>query len=457
MRDYHHLVNDHKNDILQKLITLLKFPSVSADSAFRNSLQGCADWLSEYLTGLGGKVSQITDYGRPIVFAEFMVDRKLPTVLLYGHYDVQPATDRNLWPQDPFDPLVQGRKLIARGAADNKGTFMIFLAAIELLRKVKPLPLNVKIVLEGEEESTGKALFEFVEKQPEKLKCDLILSTDAGGFIPGKPAITYATRGIVYKQIDVYGPKQDLHSGSFGGVVQNPASALALILGSLFDANGHINIPGVYDHVRTIEPDERRGFAELEFNEKEYCEGLGISQTVHEPGFSIIEQLWCRPNLTINGILSGYTGEGAKTVLPGRASAKFSLRLVPDQQPEEISALVDTHLKKICPPGVRMEITTLGLAEPYLGSRKGPAAAAAAAAIEKTFGNKPAFIREGGTLPIMAHFKKFITDNILILGLARPDSGAHGPNEYLHLDDFETGIEMACVLYEELAMKLPQK
>jgi acetylornithine deacetylase/succinyl-diaminopimelate desuccinylase-like protein len=457
MRSCRDLVNDQKNDILQKLITLLKFPSVSADPAFKDSLQACADWLTGYLSGMGAKVSQITDYGRPVVFAEFLIDPKLPTVLLYGHYDVQPAADLEMWQQDPFNPLIQGRKLIARGAADNKGTFMPFLAAIELLQKVKPLPLNIKIVLEGEEESTGKALFDFVEKQSERLKCDLVLSTDAGGFIPGKPAITYATRGLVYKQIDLYGPIQDLHSGSFGGAVQNPANALALMLGSLFDAHGHINIPGVYDQVRPIEPDERRGFAELEFNEKEYCKGLGISQTIHEPEFSIIEQLWCRPNLTINGLLSGYTGEGAKTVLPARATAKLSLRLVPDQVPQKMSDLLDAHLKNICPPGIRMEITTLGLAEPYLGPRKGPAAQAAAAAIEKAFGNRPAFIREGGSIPIMEHFKKFINENILILGLGRPDSGAHGPNEYMHLDDFEKGIEMACALYEELADNLGHK
>jgi acetylornithine deacetylase/succinyl-diaminopimelate desuccinylase-like protein len=206
--------------------------------------------------------------------------------------------------------------------------------------------------------------------------------------------------------------------------------------------------------VRPVEPDERQAFAALEFDEKEYCENLGIAQTVHEPDFTVVEQLWCRPNLTVNGLVSGYTGEGAKTVLPARASAKISLRLVPDQNPEEISNLIDSYLKKICPPGVKMEISTLGLAEPYLGPRKGPAAEAAAIAIEKGFGNKPAFIREGGTLPIMAHFKKFITDNILVLGLARPDSGAHGPNEYLNLDDFEHGIEMTCTLYDQLAEKL---
>ncbi|MFA5865959.1 MAG: M20/M25/M40 family metallo-hydrolase [Phycisphaerae bacterium] len=455
MKNYHQLLQDYREQFLQNLITVLKFPSVSADPAFNGDLKACADWLGDYLVRIGGKVSQIADYGKPVVYGEFLVDPKLPTVLLYGHYDVQPAGDRELWHQDPFDPLItEDRKLIARGSSDNKGPFMIFLAAIELMKKKSGLPLNIKIVLEGEEESSGKALFDFVEFQSERLKCDLVISTDAGGFLPGRPAITYGTRGIVYKQIDIYGPKQDLHSGTFGGEVQNPANALALILGSLFDANGKINIPGIYDQVRPIESAERQEFCALEFDEKKFCESLGIRETIHEPDFNVLEQIWCRPNLTINGLISGYTGEGAKTVLPAKASAKISMRLVPDQQPEEISALIDAHLQKLCPPGVKMQISTLGTAEPYLGPRSGPTDDAASVAIEKTFGYKPVHIREGGTLPILSHFRKMLTDNILIIGLARPDSAAHGPNEYFHLDDFDRGVEMTCVLFDLLADKL---
>jgi len=454
MNAYHPLLNSRKDEFLQKLITLLKFPSVSADSAFNKDLEACADWLGDYLERLGGKVSKISDYGRPIVLGEFLVDPNKPTVLLYGHYDVQPAGDRSLWAQDPFEPLIQGKKLIARGASDNKGTFMVYLAAIELLSQKGPLPVNIKMVLEGEEESTGKAIFDLVEKQTDRLKSDLIISTDASGFIAGKPAITYGTRGIVYKQIDVYGPKQDLHSGSFGGPVVNPANALVMILSQLSSATGEINIPGVYDKVRPVEPDEREAFGQLEYNEKEYCESLGVSGLVCEPGFSVIEQLWCRPNLTVNGLESGYTGQGAKTVLPAKAMAKLSMRLVPDQDPKEISDLMDARIYALCPPGVKVEISTLGLAEAYIGPRKGPAVEAAKIAIEQSFGSSPSFTREGGTLPIMAHFKKFITDNILIIGLARPDSGAHGPNEYIHLDDYNRGIEMTCILFEQLGSVL---
>lgn len=454
MNEYRQRIERCHDDFLQKLITVLKFPSVSADPAFDRDLRACADWVSDYLRNIGGSVEQIHDYGRPIVYAEFAAGAGKPTVLLYGHYDVQPANDRSLWPQDPFEPRIDGRRLVARGASDNKGPFMAYLAALEVCRAAGRLPVNVKIVLEGEEESSGRAIFDLVEKQTARLKCDLVVSTDASGFFPGQPAITYGTRGLVYKQIDLYGPRQDLHSGSFGGAVQNPASALALMLGSLFDANGHINIPGIYDKVRPLGADERQGFRELEFNEQDYCAGLGISRTISEPGFSPVEQLWCRPNLAVNGFMSGYTGEGAKTVLPATAMAKLSMRLVPDQDPEEISALMDAHLKRICPPGVRMEITNLGMAEPFLGPREGPAVDAATAAIEKAFGARPAFIREGGTLPIMAHFKEYLTENILIIGLTRPDSGAHGPNEYFHLDDFGRGIEMCCVLFEQLAERL---
>jgi acetylornithine deacetylase/succinyl-diaminopimelate desuccinylase-like protein len=406
---------------------------------------------------LGARVEQIKTYGLPVLLADFSIDPKLPTVLVYGHYDVQPANDRDLWHQDPFDPLIREGKIYGRGTADDKGPIMMGLFAISLLKKLGPLPVNVKFVLEGEEESSGQALFEFVEREPEKLKCDLVLCTDTSGFRTGRAAITYSTRGLVYKQIDLTGPSHDLHSGAYGGPVQSPTNALALILAGLFDAQGRINIPGVYDKVRPIDPDERKAFAAIEFDLERYKKHIGTDTLITEPGFTPIEQNWCRPNLCVNGIVGGYTGQGPKTVLPSVASAKISMRLVPDQNPDEISRLLDERIRQLCPPGIHLEIKNFGQAEPFLGLRSGPAADAATDAITSVYGFGPDLIREGGTIPILSHFARYINPNVLCLGFTGSECNTHGPNENIALDAFDKGVETTCLFFELLAVRIQNK
>jgi acetylornithine deacetylase/succinyl-diaminopimelate desuccinylase-like protein len=454
-------INSYKNDIhrrktefLNRLIDVLKFKSISADRAFEKDIKRCAEFVSSYLKRIGGNVKLITEFGKPIVYAEFIRDKSVPTAVIYGHYDVQPEGELSLWKSNPFSPMIEGKQLIARGSADNKGPFMAYLSAIDLRMRNGDLPINLKVIIEGEEESSGHGLFKFVEKRKKELSCDLVISTDAGGIMDGVPTIVYATRGIVYKQIDVYGPAQDLHSGSFGGPVQNPACALAIILSHLFDQKGKILIPGVYDRVMKLSRQEKSDFARIPMSVKKYCASLGISEIVCEKGFSLFEQVWCRPNLTVNGLISGYTGEGSKTVLPAKASAKISMRLVPNQKASEISRLMDAYIKKVTPAGVKTKISTFGLADPFLGNRSGRAMESAIETIETVFGQKPLLIREGGTLPIMTHFQKYLSDTILNLGIARNDCRAHGPNEYLNLDDYYRGIEMACLLFDSLERTL---
>lgn len=454
MNKYHQLYRQHKNDLFQKFLTLLKFPSVSADPAYYGQLNACADWFCNYMKDLGATVEQIKNYGLPVVLANFSVDPKLPTVLIYGHYDVQPANDRDLWFQDPFEPLIRDGKIYGRGVADDKGPIMMGLFAISILKNLGQLPLNIKIILEGEEESSGEAIFKLVEREPEKLKCDLVLCTDTGGLRSGRATIVYSTRGLVYKQIDLIGPSHDLHSGTYGGPVQPPTNALALILAGLFDAEGRINIPGVYDKVRAIDPDERKAFADLNFDYERYKNHIGTDTLITEPGLTPLEQNWCRPNLCVNGIIGGYTGQGPKTVLPSTASAKISMRLVPDQDPQEISGLIDQRIRQLCPPGIRLEIKDFGQAEPFLGLRSGPAVEAATEAITCVYECGPDLIREGGTIPILSHFARYTHPNVLCLGFTGAECNTHGPNENLSLDAFDKGVETMCLFLELLAGRI---
>jgi succinyl-diaminopimelate desuccinylase len=443
-----------RDEFLDKYMTVLRFPSVSADSAFAADVQACADWLGDYMSKLGARVEQIRDYGRPVIFGDFYVSPDLPTLVLYGHYDVQPAADIELWHGNPFEPLIKDGRLYARGATDDKGPIMMGLLAIELLRSQGTLPMNIKVVLEGEEESTGDALHKFLQNQTDRLKCDLVLCTDASSFAHDRPAINYSTRGLVYKQIDVAGPSHDLHSGSFGGPVQSASNALALILAGLFEANGKINIPGVYDKVLPISPEEREAFSRLTFDLDRYKQYVGVSELISEDGFGVLEQSWCRPCLTVNGLLSGYTDEGPKTVLPSRAMAKLSMRLVPNQNPAEISELMDKRIRELCPPGVKLEIKTLGQSQPFLGLRSGTAVEAVIEAGLDVYGRKPDLTREGGTIPILTHFANYLTKDVLNIGLTGTECNTHGPNENIVLDLFYKGIEMNCLLFESLAKKL---
>jgi acetylornithine deacetylase/succinyl-diaminopimelate desuccinylase-like protein len=450
MPDLAALVNERIDSFLGTLFCLLRFKSVSADPLCRQEISRCSDWLVDYLKKLLGHAEANTDYGLPVVYAETPAAPDRPTVLLYGHYDVQPAQSDDGWTTDPFEPQLIDGRMVARGIADNKGPLMVYLSALELLKPLGPLPVNVKVILEGEEESAGDAIAKYIEAHREKLRCDLIISTDAGGFGRGRPALTYGYRGMVYKQIDVVGPNQDLHSGSFGGIVPNPAQALVRILDRLVEPDGKINVPGLYDKVRPIDPEEHERIAALPRTTEQYLGGIKVKGLAGESEFLPMERLWCRPNLCINGIVSGYTGAGAKTVLPARASAKFSVRIVPDQQPEEVSELLDRAILDLADPAVDVTIQTLGTAEPFLGLRTGPAVDAACRASQEVAGVEPARVREGGTVPIMAFFKRHLTGNILALGFTTPDCGAHGPNEFFNLADFRQGIQIVGLMLNYL-------
>jgi len=449
MPEYDDLVRERSERFLGLLFELIRLKSVGADPQCRDEMIRCADRLVGFLNDLLGHAEKDDSFGLPLVYGETPPTDK-PTVLLYGHYDVQPAAMADGWSSEPFEPVVRDGRILGRGTADNKGPLIIYLSAIELLKSLGPLPVNFKVLVEGEEESGGDAIFRFIETNRDRLRCDLVISTDAGGFRPGQPAIACGTRGLVYKQIDITGANQDLHSGTFGGIIPDPVAVLSSILAGLVEPSGKINVPGLYDKVRPIEPDEHEQIAKLPYDTEQLCRRFGLKQLAGEKEFLPLERLGCRPHLSVNGIVGGYTGAGPKTVLPDRASAKLSVRIVPDQEPEEISELLDRRIRALADPAVKIEISTLSLADPYLGPRAGPAVDAARKACVESFGIGPAMLREGGTLPILPFFKKQLTENILVLGFTRPDCSAHGPDEYFHIDDFQRGIKTACLLYQYL-------
>jgi len=454
MTEFDVLVERRLAEFLDRLFSLLRIRSVSADPGYRDQVNQCAEWLAGYLKQLLGHAEVIGDFGLPLVYAHSQHEPTKPTVLFYAHYDVQPAKMADGWSADPFEPGVVDGKIIARGAADDKGPMMMVLSAIELLNELGSLPVNFKVIVEGEEEASGDAIFKFVESHRRRLGCDVLVLCDTGGFGQDQPAITYGTRGIVYKQIDMVGPNRDLHSGAFGGIVANPAQALVSLLGRLVDAGGRINVPGFYDRVRPIEPEEHEQIAALPYDEGQVARQLELKALSGESDFLPLERLGCRPDLSVNGIVSGYTGEGPKTVLPSSASAKISARIVPDQRAAEVSELLDRTILALADPGVTTMIKTMGLADPYLAPRTGPVIDAACRVIRDAFGTAPALVREGGTIPILPFFKDKLTSTILAMGFARPDSAAHGPNEYFHIDDFRRGICAICSLFGELTRHL---
>jgi len=372
--------------------------------------------------------------------------------VVYGHYDVQPPEPFELWKSPPFEPRIQGRSLFARGATDNKGQHLAHLKAIEAYVKTgTELPCDITFVIEGEEEVGSKSLSGFLKENREELTCEAIVISDTG--IPSlkHPALTYALRGIAAFEIIVHGPSRDLHSGIFGGTVDNPAMALTQILAQLRDKNGKITIPGFYDDVQPLSPYERKQFKRLPFNAREYQKLLGVPKLFGERGYTAVEQRSARPTFEINGLTSGYQGEGSKTIVPAWARAKITARLVPNQKPERITKLVTQHLRKLCPPTVRMEIIPGHGAQPYLVSPTSPRAQAALRALRMAFDHEPLPMREGGSIPIVQEFKNILGADSLMLGLALPDDNAHSPNEKFDLDCFAKGQLMSAYLWQELA------
>jgi len=445
-------IDSNRERYLAELKELLAIPSVSSQSERKPDMRRAAEWLRSHMARIGLRNVQILETeGHPVVYADWLGASGKPTILLYGHYDVQPEDPVEKWETPPFQATIRGENLYARGAADDKGQIFIHLKAIEAyLKDGGALPLNIKIIFEGEEEIGSEHLGPFVASHKELLKADVILISDSGMFAKGVPSVTYALRGLAYMEVEVTGPSGDLHSGSFGGSIHNPIQALSEMIASLHDRNGRITVKGMYDDVRPLTKAERAAFKRLPWNDRKYAKSLGLKQLYGEKGFTTLERLWARPTLECNGIWGGYTGEGAKTVLPAKAFAKISMRLVPDQSSAKIAKAFEKHLQSIAPKSVTVKVRYLHGGEPAITPVDSPGVQAAVAALEKGFGKKPLYQREGGSIPIVVDFKKSLGIDSVLLGFGLPDENAHAPNEFINLDNFFGGIKTAAHYYNEL-------
>jgi acetylornithine deacetylase/succinyl-diaminopimelate desuccinylase-like protein len=442
----------NRDDALNDLFEFIRFASVSADSQFKPQVEAGADWLLQRFRKAGLTSEKFPTDGNPVVLArnEHKPGRK--TVLIYGHYDVQPPDPLELWQTPPFEPVIRDGRIFARGSTDNKGQIFAHLIGVEKsLQTDRDLPLNVIFLVEGEEETGSPHLEDFLRKHAAALAADVVIISDTGMVAPGVPTFTYGLRGILCLEVRVTGPAADLHSGIFGGSVANPATVLTQLLAQLHDKHGRVAVPGFYDRVKPIQPWEKERWATLPFSEKGWLKTTGSPALYGEEGFSILERVWARPTAEINGLGSGYQGEGPKTIVPSRAIAKLSFRLVPDQDPNELRGIITKFLMENCPPTVSIDVVFQHQGKPYLvepGSRFGQAAERA---LEKTFGRPVAFIREGGSVPITQSFKDVLNLDTLLLGLALPDARVHSPNENFPVENFEAGIRLNQRLLEEIA------
>ena len=449
------LLAERTEDHQRQLFELLSIPSVSADSAFKADVSRAADWVEQKLRSMGGgklKVERWETAGHPILYAESPPVPGKPVALVYGHYDVQPPDPLEEWESPPFEPTVRNGNVYARGATDDKGQMLTHvLSAAAVLDAEGELPLQLKFLIEGEEEVGSEHLEAVVAERKEQLACDVVVVSDSSQFAPGVPAVTYGLRGIAYYEVLLEGPKQDLHSGTFGGGVTNPANAISKLLAALIDDEGRIQLPGFYDDVRPLSDREREEFARLPFDEAKFKQQLAVEGLSGEAGFSTLERRWARPTCDINGLWSGYQGEGAKTVLPAKAGAKVSFRLVPDQDPHKITEGLRKLLEPLVPPGIRMTIKDHHGAPGVVFSLESPYMAAAAKAIEHGFEAKPVFIREGGSIPIVNTFARELDADVLLLGWGLDDDNTHSPNEKFCLADFHRGIKASAELWRQLA------
>jgi len=436
----------------EELCQLLRIPSVSADPDHRDDVCRAADWVADEFRRLGFSTEVIPTPGHPLVYAQSPPVAKATTVLVYGHYDVQPADPLDQWISPPFEPTRRGGNLYARGATDDKGQMLTHVKSAEAwLETAGGLPLNLKYLIEGEEEVGSHGLEQFIAQHAQRLTCDCVVISDGAQFGPGQPAITYALRGIACYELRLTGPDRDLHSGSFGGTVTNPANALARMLAALVDDRGKIQIPGFYDDVLPLSDRECRELAALEFDEQKYLGQIGVEGTTGEAGYTLLQRRWARPTCDVNGLSSGYQGKGAKTIIPAAAGAKLSFRLVPDQDPQKVTAGLQQRLAELCPPGIRWQLSDLHGSRAVLVPLDSLYVEAAVRAIEQAFGRRPVFTREGGSIPIVAVFHQTLKVDTLLLGWGQDDDNPHSPNEKLSLADFHRGIQASARLWEELS------
>ncbi|TCO94879.1 acetylornithine deacetylase/succinyl-diaminopimelate desuccinylase-like protein [Chthoniobacter flavus] len=438
---------------LAEYLQFLRFPSISTDPERKGDVAACAAWLERKLTGMGLETRVVSTAGHPIVLAKNAHQPGRRTVMIYGHYDVQPVDPVELWTSPPFEPRIENDVVFARGAADNKGQiFAHVLGLEETLKEKGELPVNLVLLIEGEEEVGSAHLEEFLLAHREDLRCDVIAISDTGMIAKGYPTFTYGLRGIGALELKVTGPGSDLHSGIYGGAVANPATAVARLVASLHDENGHVAVPGFYDDVAPLQDWERAAWARLPFGDEDLLKVTGSRELFGEAGFTSLERTWARPTAEVNGIGGGFQGVGTKTVLPQKAFAKLTFRLVPNQQPDDVMEKVKAHLRTKCPPGVQLEISGSHAGEPYFTDPQSADGQAAQRALQRAFPGKDlALIREGGSIPIVNTFKRVLGAETLLLGLALPDCRAHAPDENFPLANFFGGIGLNRALLEELA------
>ena len=437
---------------MEDLFAFLKFPSISAKSENKKDVTACARWLNGHFKSIGFKSRVVGTKGNPIVYAEYLVDKKLPTVLYYGHYDVQPPEPLELWKSPPFKPEIRAGYIYARGATDDKGQTFAQIKGLEaVIKATGTLPINVKFVVEGEEETHSVNLPKFIRQNKKLLKSDIVVVSDTAQFNKQLPAVTYGLRGIASVELFVYGPNRDVHSGSFGGAIANPVNILCSMVGQLHDTNGRITIPGFYKDAKALTKWERAQFRKLPYKEKDYKKSLGLQAVHGEKGYTTFERQWARPTCDVNGITGGYQGEGAKTIIPSMASCKITMRLVPDMDPNDICNKIEKYLLKIAPKSVKVKVAKHGGAKGVVVPTDGPWLEASARAIKAGFGKAPVFMREGGSIPIVVDFKEILGLDTLLIGFGQNDDNIHSPNERFRICDFERGCKTAAVLPVELA------
>lgn len=452
MSDVLDYIDSHKESFKEELFEWLRIPSISTDSEYKDKVHEAAEFLVDHLNALDlDDVELFKTEGNPIVYGELITGESKPTVLVYGHYDVQPPDPLEKWETPPFEPVVREGNIYARGASDDKGQSFTHLKALEaFIKSGSDFPVNIKFIWEGEEEIGSPHLVPFIKEHKELLKCDMVLISDTAMFAENTPSITYGLRGLAYMEIEVTGPNRDLHSGVYGGVVDNPANVLAEIIAKLKDEQGVIQIPGFYDNVVPLTEEDRASYKKLPFDEEEYKEKLGLKALHGEEGYSTLERASARPTLDVNGLWSGYQGEGAKTVLPAHAGAKVSMRLVPDQDPKEIAKLFEEYVMSLAPETVTVTVRPHHGGHPSITDLSFYGMKAAAEAFEEVYGKKPLFTREGGSIPIVADFQKILGAQSILMGFGLNSDAIHSPNEKFALKDFYRGIKTSATFFNIL-------
>ncbi|MDQ7815467.1 MAG: dipeptidase [Melioribacteraceae bacterium] len=446
-------IKSNINSYVNELLDYIRIPSISTLESHKNEMQRCAEFISNKIKNAGmNSVEIFQTEGHPIVYGEWLEAPGKPTVLIYGHYDVQPVDPLELWNNPPFEPVIKDGKIWARGANDDKGQAFVHVKSVEAFFKTKgKLPLNVKFILEGEEEIGSENLTKFLSTHQELLRCDAILISDTNMYQPGVPTITYGLRGLLYMEVEVTGPNRDLHSGSFGGAVANPINELAKIIYKLHDKNGKATIPNFYKDVLKLTKTERDNFKRLKHSDKNFAKVLDVKELQGEKGFTTLERIWTRPTLDCNGIIGGFTEKGAKTVLPSKASAKISMRLVPNQDPKKIAKEFEKHVRALAPKSIKVDVRTLHYGYPVVAPLNSDAIKAAAVATSKAFGKKTVYTREGGSIPVVVDFMKKLNAPAVLMGLGLDSDNIHSPNEHFRIENFELGILSSAYFLDEFS------